>query len=241
MKWWTKSWNPVTGCDPVSEACDRCYARRMARRLAGRHGYPDGDDYFKLTQHPDRLQVPFSWNKPQRIFVGNMGDIFHPMVPDAYLDEIFFPAYTLNQHIWMFLTKRVERMAAYLKGKSPLGPHVWLGVTAENQIRADERLPILFSIQAGLWFVSVEPMLGWVDLARHFPHVSGLRNDRFWVICGGETGPGSRIMDPGWAYDLMDQCRTAGVPFFFKQNYGGYPTPALLGVREIPREAGSYS
>jgi protein gp37 len=124
--------------------------------------------------------------------------------------------------------------------------NVWLGVTAENQQRADERIPILLQILAAVRFVSIEPMLGPVDLTRivydrqtvidairglhgwPLPHTDGPKLD--WVICGGETGPGARPMHPDWVRSLRDRCQAAGTPFFFKswgewaeykERYGG--------------------
>lgn len=124
----------------------------------------------------------------------------------------------------------------------------WLGVTAENQQRADERIPILLQIPAAIRFVSVEPMLGPVKLPEEtvclgcgrdiYKHDCGcpagtgkrLKYKIDWVICGGESGPGARPMHPDWARSLRDQCQDAGVPFFFKQ-WGEYSV--LQGEREI--------
>ncbi len=234
-KWWTKSWNPTTGCSKISEACDHCYAERMARRFAGRAGYPGGKDYFKPTFHPHRLEEPFKWKKAGRIFVGNMGDIFHDDVPDSFLDEIFFPAYVLADQQWFFLTKRVDRMVEYLSRKSRLGPNVFLGVTAETQAWADRRISELMRVRESQkdvnFFVSVEPMLGPVDLTGSYGVIGRAGSPRIeaidatgmwmpkldWVICGGETGPGARPMELIWARSLRDQCAAAEVPFFFKQ------------------------
>jgi len=123
-----------------------------------------------------------------------------------------------------YLSERIDHQRLW-----PL-PNVWLGVTAENQARADERIPILLQIPATVRFVSVEPMLGPVDLSLSDgvdlsmsvgtglkPGKSYLINSLDWVICGGETGPGARPMHPDWVRSLRDQCQAAGVPFFFKQ------------------------
>jgi protein gp37 len=122
-------------------------------------------------------------------------------------------------------------------------PNVMLGVSAENQQTADERIPILLQIPAAKRFVSVEPILGQVDL-HIFKDYCGVddpqgptylwRNKPDWVICGGETGPGARPMNPDWARSLRDQCRTAGVPFFFKQMSGKQTIPKDLMIREFP-------
>jgi len=130
-----------------------------------------------------------------------------------------------------------ERMAKRLRGRCgydideddtpfwPL-PNVWLGVTAENQEMADKRIPILLQIPAAVRFVSVEPMLGPVDLDSYLivgtDHPGSImRKGIDWVICGGETGPDARPVHPDWVRNLRDQCQASGVPFFFKQ-WGEY-------------------
>jgi protein gp37 len=123
-------------------------------------------------------------------------------------------------------------------------PAKWiqLGVTAENQEMADERIPLLLKIPAAVRFVSVEPMLGLVDL--HIDWLSPFvevdaslnRTPRLdWVICGAETGLGARYMDPQWARDLRDQCRATGTPFFFKKMSNRAETPDDLNLKEFPR------
>lgn len=266
IEWTDATWSPVTGCTPASEGCQNCYAKRMANRLRGRCGYP-ADDPFKVTMHEDRLGEPLRWKKPRKVFVCSMSDLFHEDVPNEFIDYVFAVMGRSQQHTFILLTKRPERMREYLQAgryqqilniayrlkyrPEGLGkgidnpkdmrwwPNVWLGVTAENQQRADERIPILLQIPAAVRFVSIEPMLGPVDL-------TGIRFDRNtimnvlegcginrlspcqsipnafcekinWVICGGETGPGARPMHPEWMRSVRDQCRDAGVPFFFKQ------------------------
>ena len=181
IEWATDTWNPITGCSPISEACQNCYAERMAKRLAGRCGYPK-DEPFKVTLHPDKLDQPMRWKKPRMIFVCSMGDLFHEDVPEIEIIRVF-AVMADAQHTYLVLTKRPERMKEVLTSPSiandvwlmtntgisedkpiwPL-PNVWLGVTAENQARADERIPVLLQIPAAKRFVSVEPMLGPVDL-----------------------------------------------------------------------------
>lgn len=274
IEWTEYSWNPVTGCTPVSEACEHCYAQRMAKRLAGRCGYP-ADDPFRVTLHPERLTEPLKWKKPRKVFVCSMGDLFHEDVPDEFVYDIWDTMVKNKQHIFLLLTKRPDRMKSFIEkvmvnrmdyadtwGNAPEGKtlrewakkpikNIWLGVTAENQARADERIPILLQIPAAVRFVSVEPMLGPVDL-------TNIRFDRWttvntlegcgmttgpgpvgqsipnfycekvhWVICGGETGPGARPVHPDWVRTLRDRCQEAGVPFFFKQ-WGEYCSPSQM-------------
>lgn len=244
IEWADAVWNPITGCTPISEGCDHCYAKRMANRLKGRYGYP-ADDSFRVTFHPDRLGEPAEMKKPRRTFVCSMADIFHDDVENWMIDQVFAVMAAEYRHTYILLTKRPERAMQYLESEYRLNyiyeqwyavsgkpreaeawplPNVWIGVTAENQARADERIPALLQIPAAVRFVSVEPMLGPVGLSRATGNTSfdvggDFPQDRTldWVICGGETGPGARPMHPDWVRWLRDQCQAAGVPFFFKQ------------------------
>lgn len=247
IEWTDETWNPVTGCTKVSAGCAHCYAERMARRLAGRCGYPEAPDHFKVTLHPKRLDQPLHWKKPRMVFVCSMGDLFHEDVPDEYIDRVWSKFYECPQHTFQVLTKRPERMYQWLVNElhnwRPL-PNVWLGVTAENQTTADERIPVLLQIPAAVRFVSIEPMLGPVDLRSIHQRVDSVNyyidalsgnvvwleqrdigsepmgeqsQALDWVIVGGESGPGAQPMDPDWARSIRDQCQAAGVPFFFKQ------------------------
>jgi len=224
IEWCERTWSPITGCSPVSEGCQHCYARRMAQRLKGRYGYP-ADDPFRVTFHPERLTQPFIWFKPSHIFVCSMGDLFHEKVSEAAQIFIMNTILGTPQHTYIVLTKRPSIAAIYFI-QHPVPSNLWLGVTAENQQRADERIPILLQIPAAVRFVSIEPMLGpisfrwasWKPLSRETStnHLDGLRM-LDWIIIGGETGPGARPMHPDWVQTVRDQCQEAGVPFFFKQ------------------------
>jgi len=216
IEWADATWNPITGCTPISEGCQNCYAKRMANRLAGRFGYP-ADDPFRVTLHPDRLEEPMHWRKPRRIFVCSMSDLFHPDVPDRFIQRVFnvmthpFSSAAYH-HTFMLLTKRPERILTGHAERFAEWPHIWLGVTIESAKHVD-RASILRQIPASVRFISVEPMLS----ALPNMDMTGIH----WVICGGETGPGARPMRAHWARDLRDQCQLAGVPFFFKR-WGSY-------------------
>lgn len=209
----------------------------------------------KVALAPDHiLTQPLRWRRPRRVFVNSMGDLFHESVPDEWIDRVFAVMALAPQHTFQILTKRARRMREYLSaplvttriaqqtlglpdppeaelnGPWPL-PNVWLGVTAEDQQRADERIPDLLATPAALRFVSIEPMLGAVDLENINPsekyETDALRGFDFdqssagarldWVVCGGESGPHARPMHPDWARSLRDQCKAAGAPFHFKQ------------------------
>lgn len=245
IEWTDATWNPITGCTPISEACDHCYAKRMANRLAGRYGYPK-DDPFRITFHSDRIEDPIRWKKPRRIFVCSMSDIFHADVKVGWIDYLLEVMSACPQHTFMLLTKRPQNIESKLYGEAPcrvLGggdylPNLWLGVTAESQARADERIPVLLQIPAAVRFVSVEPVIdrvsfrwaSWVGISRNKPtdHLDGIRK-LDWVIVGKETGPEARDAKPEWFHDVIDQCREAHVPVFVKKA----PTGVEI-IREFP-------
>ena len=236
-----ETWNPITGCSPVSAGCENCYAERISKRF----GWPWGSPVF----HPERVDQPSRWKKPRAIFVCSMGDLFHEQVSGQDINRICMQMWNNRRHIFLILTKRPERMKRWTEKKAEfchwqpedIWPrHIWLGVTAENQETADERIPILLEIPAAKRFVSVEPMLEPVDLSAHggihCPDAKGLLD---WVICGGESGPKARPMKWEWAIHLLGQCEEAGVPFFMKQmsQHGGadrHDIPAALQVKEFP-------
>jgi protein gp37 len=220
------------------------------------------------------LTQPLKWPRPRMIFVCAHGDLFHESVPNEWIDRVFAVMALAPQHTFQVLTKRAKRMRAYIaehhsrngvelaaerikpsKGlpvspkwcfQWPL-PNVWLGVSAEDQTRADERVPELLATPAAVRFVSCEPLLGPIDLIRiklqgvvdpfdafvgaTWSQPASLNGARFfssnierkdrprldWVIVGGESGPYARPMHPDWVRSLRDQCAAADVPFFFKQ------------------------
>ena len=173
IEWAEKSWNPITGCTKVSEGCKNCYAERMAKRLAGRYGYPK-DDPFRVTFHPDRLDQPLRWKKPSTIFVCSMSDLFHEDVNPKDIDAVFDVMAEAKQHQFILLTKRPQNIKEKLYGITEewpcreLGggdylPNVFLGVTVENQ-DAMWRVGELLKIPAAGYWISAEPMLGPLDI-----------------------------------------------------------------------------
>lgn len=233
ITWADSTYNPVTGCSPISEGCQHCFARTMAKRLQamGSPGYEYG---FEVTLHPERLDEPAHWRKPRRVFCVSMGDLFHEEVPGEFINRVWMSAFNAPRHTYLFLTKRPARLLEWTRRKAAatqwpiedIWPDwMWLGVTAENQARADERIPILLDTPAAHRWISMEPLLGPVDLR---PWLSRLG----WVVVGGESGPGYRPMNLDWVRDLRDQCAAARVPFHFKQFDGVRPAklPELDGV-----------
>ena len=88
IEWTEETWNPVTGCDSVSPGCDNCYAERLAARLQamGNKRYING---FRVTLHWDKIGEPLRWMRPRLVFVNSMSDLFHPEVPDDFIDGVF--------------------------------------------------------------------------------------------------------------------------------------------------------
>jgi protein gp37 len=263
ISWATKVWNPVTGCAKVSQGCKNCYAATIAGRFWDVQYPPNSDGtprkFTDVRCHADRLEIPFRWKTPQRIFVNSMSDLFHKDVPDEFIRAVFSEMYRPEnrKHIFMVLTKRPERMQAMINYSPDLGDHIWLGVSVEDQKAADERIPYLLQTSAAVRFVSCEPLLGPVDLTWinyqdvtlinslngwhgfPIPHAEG-DTKISWVIAGCESGPKARPMDLDWAISLKNQCIESGTPFFFKQSMNGnklIKEPVLDGHQwlEFPR------
>ena len=223
IEWTQATWNPVTGCTKVSPGCKHCYAERFAGRLRSM-GNPRYRNGFRVTLHPDLLDLPLRWNEPRLIFVNSMSALFHEEVPFCFIAQVFDTMVRARHHTFQVLTKRARRLAE-LAHLLPWPSNVWVGVSIEHQgyvWRAD----YLRQVPAAVRFLSLEPLLGPItDL-----DLSGIH----WVIVGGESGPGARPMHPDWARSIRDLCRERGVSFFFKQWGGVHRTQRgrLLDGRE---------
>ena len=246
IEWTDATWNPVTGCTRVSPGCVNCYIDWAPPfRVEGRH-FTDRDGNRShaigattgVRLHPDRLDWPLrkrSW-RGKRVFVCSLADLFHDDVPDEYIARVFAVMALTPEVTYQVLTKRPARMRALLASGTFAGmvwrdvddpswplPNVWMGVTVEDQERADQRIPILLDTPAAVRWLSCEPLLGPVDLDATGMGVTGTSGPESrpsavdWVVAGGESGPNARPMHPSWARSLRDQCATAGVPFLFKQ------------------------
>lgn len=243
IQWATKVWNPVTGCEKVSEGCAECYAEKFAKRLKKMPNPKVSDKYkngFKPTCHPESLKEPEKWKKPQRVFVCSMGDLFHEDIPFEFITKVFATMVMHPKHTFMLLTKRPERMKEFIDWVNPNClidlKNIWLGVTAENQERFEERVSILLQIPARIHFVSIEPMLNSVNLNKAFviPNVEDVTMHTVnWIICGGETGSNARPLNGDWVKNLRDQCYVSETPFFFKQ-WGEYITIPREDVKKYP-------
>ena len=261
---------PMTGKFRESHSCTNCSGEGEVRSNA--IGSSTG-----VRLHPDRLDQPLRWRRPRRVFVNSLSDLFHEQVPDEYIARIFAVMALAPQHTFQCLTKRHGRMRSLLSSQGfrhevaramdairsaratgrtqqsvavdPPWPllNVWLGVTVEDQKRADLRIPALLDTPAAVRFLSCEPLLGRVRLCscdgaafetqKHpfivndsCPLHGSVRVD--WVIAGGESGPDARPMHPDWARSLRDQCQKIGVPFFFKQ-WGEWAPDEWVDAEEV--------
>lgn len=271
IEWTDYTINPgIYGCSKASPACRFCYASGMAKRLAamGQEAYQGttddrGEWTGRVTVDYNRIGPAFATlpkRKPGRVFVTSMSDLFHEDVPDLFIDQVFAQMATRPHLTFLVLTKRAERMARwFLRSARVQWPsNVWAGVTVEDQKRADERIPWLLKVPAPVRFLSMEPLLGPVDLGHVYMYgggsaisvnpLTGQRNNgqgmraliggpaRYprigWVITGGESGPKARPSHPDWFRSIRDQCATAGVPFMFKQ-WGRWAARHVIGDDQL--------
>jgi len=213
------TWNPVRGCSRVSEGCRHCYAERIASRF-NREGQayeglavisPAGPRWTnRVRLLPELLNQPLRWRQPRVIFVNSMSDLFHPDVPLQFIKQVFDVMVRCPQHTFQVLTKRGERMRE-LAPELPWPNNVWMGVSVEDE-RVIDRVHDLQQVPAAVRFLSVEPLIGPLDALP----LEGIH----WVIVGGESGPGARLMNEEWVLSIQTQCEQAEAAFFFKQ-WGG--------------------
>jgi len=218
IEWTDNTFNPWTGCAKVSEACHRCYAESLEAIRYKRVEWGLGKARRRTSE--SNWKLPQRWNRRARasgdrarVFCASLADVFDSEVPQAWRRDLWDLIRETEQLDWLLLTKRPQNLAGMLPSDwgNEGWPNVWLGVTAENQRRADERLPVLLETPARVHFASCEPLLGPLDLSEHLS--AGLS----WVIAGGETGHGSRATSPSWIRNLRDQVIASGARFHFKQ------------------------
>ena len=258
IEWTDHTWNPWQGCTKVSPGCKHCYAESlMDHRYKKVKWGPTGT---RLRTSAAYWRKPILWDKQAKaegvrykVFSASLADVFenNPQVVEWRQDFFALINQTPNL-IWLLLTKRPQHVfdfvpAAWLSG---LPGNIWIGTSVENQEQADKRIPILMSIPARVRFLSVEPLLGPVDLwsatyvnpnGGFTGAVTDWAGGVQWVIVGGESGPEARPMQTKWAQSIRSDCAAANVPFFMKQ-LGGHPNkrhdlvdfPPELQVRQFP-------
>jgi protein gp37 len=243
LPWVQYTFNPWWGCTQVSPACDHCYAMVLARRLgqrafghpvewgpAGRRGYLSEKGWAGPLAWDRRAQK--TGERP-RVFCGSMMDVFEGKAEQRPHLARLYALIEQTPHLdWLLLTKRPNQARQLGPGRWP--GNVWIGCTVETQAWAEQRLPHLLSLDCTLRFLSVEPLLGPLDLRPVLGHGPGRVN---WIVLGGESGSQARGPDGAvdWYRDLRQQCGEAGVPLFFKQ-WGRFRQDGSDLVRLRPRE-----
>jgi len=221
IEWTHHTFNPWWGCVKVSAGCKHCYAETWSRRVGLEIWGARAERRFFSDAH---WREPLRWNAEavaagvrRRVFCASMADVFEARTDlDLVRERLWTLIETTPALDWLLLTKRPEQIAE----KAPWGnrwpPNVWLGTTAENQLWANRRIPILLEHPAAVRFVSCEPLIGHLDLTRWLSPKKGEHRIN-WVIAGGESGSKARPMNPEWVRSLRDQCQRAKVAFHFKQ------------------------
>jgi protein gp37 len=246
IEWTDHTFNPWVGCTKVSPGCDHCYAEtRMDTRLHRvQWGAGQPRSRTKTWGDPKKWNGAHEafyaqHGRRQRVFCASLADVFDNEAPTIWRVELLALIAACENLDWLLLTKRIgnakrliedaahearERgmpavatgLFGWLNGDAP--SNVWLGATVVNQEEADRDIPKLLATPAAVRFLSMEPLLGPVELADNWLYGAGTDEPRLdWVIVGGESGPGARPMHPDWPRGLRDQCEAAGVPFLFKQ------------------------
>lgn len=227
IEWADATWNPIVGtrgrwsCVKISEGCKHCYAERLNMRFHG-PPYAAGRDRLRLDER--MLTQPLRWRRPRRIFVCSMTDLLEERVEDDWIEQIFAVMVAASQHTFLVLTKRAERMARFCQNHQQLTPgvdgalaapmNIWVGISAETQERLEERIPHLLRTPAAVRFLSLEPLLGRLNVLpylRSWGSQLGVHGETEetkglplidWVIVGGESGgPRERALverAPAW-------------------------------------------
>lgn len=247
IEWCDKTFNPWVGCAKISPACDHCYAESWAKRSGMVQWGPGA---WRKRTSAANWHLPLKWDREAekngtqpRVFCASLADVFDNAVPQEWRRDLFNLILSTPHLTWILLTKRIGNVQAMLEATIPQEmrnfpahhplswpwPHVWLGATICNQDEADRDIAKLLAVPAALHFVSIEPILGPVDVRKYLSRsnmpglnmMPGFRDSMpgvDWVISGGESGPHARPAHPDWFRSLRDQCAVAGVPYLHKQN-----------------------
>lgn len=263
IEWCDHTFNPWEGCQKVSPGCDNCYAEARNSRFGGGTAINWGPSAPRRRTSAANWALPKRWNaqadafmaqhgRRQRVFCASLADVFDNSVPVQWRRDLFDMIAATPNLDWLLLTKRIGNARslyseAYLETARAWPDNVWIGATIVNQAEADRDIPKLLAVPTRVRFLSMEPLLGPVDLTKLMnpgplhqrgAFINALSGGTYgevpatgerlrithspikhidWVIVGGESGPNSRPMHPDWARSLRDQCEAAGVPFLFKQ------------------------
>lgn len=231
ISWADATFNPWVGCTKVSPACDNCYAQTLVEGRFKTAEWGSGKPRVRTSEA--NWRQPLKWNREagatgvrKRVFCASLADVFDNEVDPAWRADLLDLIVETPHLDWLLLTKRIGNAHQMLINASGSAArwtapqNVWIGATVCTQAEADRDIPKLLAIPAAKRFLSIEPMLGPIDLSCWLDDGSNefaLSGSLDWVICGGESGKNARPMHPDWARSLRDQCAAAGAPFHFKQ------------------------
>lgn len=271
IEWTDHTFNPWIGCQKIGPACDNCYAETLMDTRMGRVEWGPGKPRVRTSEA--NWKKPLKWNREaaafaeanggrkQRVFCASLADVFDNAVDRRWRADLFDLIDRTPNLDWLLLTKRVGNVRTMLhyENREALPVNVWLGATVVTQEEAERDIPKLLAAPAAMRFLSIEPMLGPVDLTRllmgsgqgegewagksirlNLNALLGASSIGWppidWVIAGGESGANARPMHPDWVRSLRDQCASAGVPFLFKQwgewLPGEFGSPPLVEMQD---------
>tara|TARA_R110000868_G_scaffold245089_2_gene501589 strand:- start:1593 stop:2501 length:909 start_codon:yes stop_codon:yes gene_type:complete len=274
IEWATHTFNPWEGCQKLGPGCDHCFAEARNARFGGGVAANWGPGAPRRRTSDANWRKPLHWQAEAartgirpRVFCASLADVFDNAVHPDWRSDLFELIHRTPDLDWLLLTKRVGNVARMIWADgemTALPANVWLGATIVNQEEAERDIPKLAAIDVTVRFLSMEPLLGPVDLSGLLYHecpnwigedgfpprmdmstgaveccsrcdFSGIGDELaiHWVIVGGESGPGARLMQPEWARSLRDQCAAAGVPFLFKQWGAWAPLPSARDADQL--------
>jgi len=217
IQWTDHTFNPWWGCAKVSPACKHCYAEEQANRFRAK------DNLWGVNGNRSRTSQsnwrgPRKWNEaarngePDKVFCASIADVFedHPQIPQFWRQDLFNLMHETKYLQWQVLTKRPENIKEMVPGGWNLGhwpSNVWIGTTVENQEEYDKRAHYLMDIPAPIRFLSIEPLLGPIEI----------KHDVDWIIIGGESGLKARRMGLSYLEGIVQQSQSKQIPIFVKQ------------------------
>lgn len=235
IEWTDHTFNPWTGCTNISPGCDNCYAEAWSKRSG----------HVKWGNSPRKRTTEAYWKAPhiwqqkaaqfaaqhgrrQRVFCASLADVFDNQADPLWRRDLFEVIRATPMLDWQLLTKRPQNIQKMLPDDWGTNGYanVWLGFTAEDQQRYDQRKRFLSSIPAAVWFVSYEPAIGPLRISEQDPKPD-------WLISGGESGHAARPMLSQWARDVIADCKEHGIAPFFKQ-WGAYANNPLVQEKGYP-------
>lgn len=235
IAWCDSTFNAWIGCQKVSAGCDNCYAETlMDKRYHKVQWGPHGER--KRTSEAN-WKLPLRWAKAARqsgtrpkVFCSSLADVFDNKAPAGARADLFRLIEATPELDWLLLTKRPENIGKMIDDCGwfrQIPRNVWLGTTCEDQAAYDRRWPILAQFNVRVRFISYEPAIGPLTIIGH-------KERPDWIICGGESGKGYRLMAESWATSIKEECDDYFVPFFMKQMAGLKPIPEDLMIRQFP-------